>query len=112
MIVYVSDLFTHILDLGIAHEPCCHFVVPSQPTKNAFSKLVPVPGVTSEILDLTTFDVFKISVSKDLLLRSYFDEETSLQNKLSILHYVLNHLNDMETIRKVLKLYLLYSGLV
>lgn len=101
LIVYVSNLFTHVLDLGIEHEACCHFVTSSPSTLNSFSKLVPIPGCPSEILDLSSFDMYKSEVSRTDLIKTYLNRHLSIQNKLSILHYVLVHLNDLDMTQEV-----------
>ncbi|XKL59454.1 hypothetical protein PGB90_000470 [Kerria lacca] len=101
LLVYVSDLFAHVLDLGISHEPCCHFAISTPLIDNSFSNLVPIPGTTSEVLDLSNLDILETFISKNQLIQSFNDENTSLHNKLSILHYILMHLNDMEMIKEI-----------
>lgn len=101
LIVQVSDLYTHVLDVGIGHEPCCHFVIFGSPRMQNTANIVPVPGVTSETIDLKTLDLFKVTITKTQLLRAYLDENSSVDNKLSILHYLLTHLNDTETVCQV-----------
>lgn len=103
LLVYAADLFTHVLDLGIAHEPCCHFVIDSPSIKNSFLNLVPLPGTTSEVLDLKTLDILKISISKEALINSFSYTYGSLNNKLAILHYILVHLTDLEFVNEVNK---------
>lgn len=99
--IYVADLFTHVLDLGIAHEPCCHFVIDSPSISNSFLNLVPLSGTSSEILDLKTLDILRVSISKKQLIDSFNYDHASLNNKLSILHYILIHLCDMEFVNEV-----------
>ena len=111
--MYAADLFIHVLDLGIAHEPCCHFIINSPSIKNSFLNLVPLPGATSEVLDLKTLEILKISLTKKKLINAFNYEYASLHNKLSILHYILVHLNDMELINEVSCLYfILFSNLI
>lgn len=99
-------MFTHVLDLGTEHEPCCHFVMSSPSITDSFSKLIPLPGCPSEIFDLSSFDVFKIEISKKDLLNAYLNRHLSIQNKLSILHYVLVHINDMDMVQEVSSVHL------
>lgn len=105
LLVYAADLFTHVLDLGIAHEPCCHFIIDSPSITNSFLNLVPLPGTTTEVLDLKTFDILKLSLTRKKLIDSFNYKYASLNNKLSILHYILVHLNDMEFINEVCNLF-------
>lgn len=101
LIVHVSDLFIHVLDLGIDHEPCCHFVVSTPATNISISNLIHLPGTSSEVLDITSLDIYQVSVSKNQLFSSFWDVDTTIHNRLSILHYILVHKNDMEMINEV-----------
>ncbi|XP_065226070.1 protein pigeon isoform X2 [Planococcus citri] len=101
LLVYAADLFTHVLDLGIAHEPCCHFIMDSPSITNSFLNLVPVPGTLSEVLDLKTLEILKLSIPKRKLIESFNYKHASLNNKLSILHFILVHLNDTEFINEL-----------
>lgn len=91
LMVFQSGLFMHLLDVGNAHEPCCHIVGPSF-TKQQIAYLVPLSDGLSIGYDSATMDIIYPFVSKHYLLET-FKSDSSLENRLSILHYFMVHAN-------------------
>ncbi|CAB3363663.1 Hypothetical predicted protein [Cloeon dipterum] len=104
LLVFASDLFTHLLDVGSAHEPCNHVIIsppltlplyPS-PLNNAPVKLGAL------MLDLSSLEMFTVKVTKSQLSMSFrFDH--SCQNRIAILHQLLQHYHDYETVSDLMK---------
>lgn len=101
MVVYAPGLFTHLLDIGLNHEPCCHILmnndIPGVPT--SASHMVPLLGCLT-MVDLPTLDIVELSIPTAQLVNT-FKVNQSLDNRLSILHYLLVHLGDLETVAEV-----------
>ena len=103
MIVYAPGLFTHLLDIGLVHEPCCHILmsctlagVPSYA-----SHLVPLLQYGNKVtVDLPTLDLIPLTITTNHLVET-FKSNHSLENQLAILHYFLVHQADLETVGEV-----------
>ncbi|XP_039752294.1 protein pigeon isoform X1 [Pararge aegeria] len=95
LLVNIPMLFTHILDISPQHEPCCHIVIPMDPSDSGPS-LAPLHGWGPHtMVDLNTLDVVTMGVSeKDLT--STFKSDTVIENKLAIMHYVIQHEGNMD----------------
>ncbi|XP_015591010.1 protein pigeon [Cephus cinctus] len=139
MIVFVQGAFTHLLEIGVNHEPCCHILsgpLTSVPSRSSY--LVPLLDLngtkknnknstdrhtTSTInensstesssldstdtspltIDLPTLDLVALSISTDFLIE-VFKRETSVEVRLSILHYFLCHKNDLEVVAELVSI--------
>ncbi|XP_026293731.1 protein pigeon isoform X1 [Frankliniella occidentalis] len=131
MLVYAPGLFTHLLDIGLEHEPCCHILFDNDSLTIPVSDtacLVPLlqtngakettssslkPAVT--MLDLSTLDLVPISIAPAHLLCAFRGGPHGapvsgnkkkcylLSNQLSILHYVLVHLGNGELLLQLLR---------
>ncbi|KAJ8673738.1 hypothetical protein QAD02_005000 [Eretmocerus hayati] len=131
MIVFVQDFFTHLLEIGFHHQPCCHVLtgpLPNVPPQSSY--LVPLLSLkiqnetTSNIrnkhslidsnrnstssssnsivtVDLPTLDLVDLSVPTNFLI-DVFKKETNTDVRLGILHYFLSHENDMELVSELL----------
>ncbi|XP_021937949.1 protein pigeon isoform X4 [Zootermopsis nevadensis] len=104
MIVYAPGLFTHLLDIGLAHEPCCHILMsctlPGIPSYT--SHLVPLLQYGNTVtVDLPTLDLIPLTVTTGHLVET-FKCDHSLENQLAILHYFLVHQGDLETVTELL----------
>ncbi|XP_069681884.1 protein pigeon isoform X1 [Periplaneta americana] len=104
MVVYAPDLFTHLLDIGLAHEPCCHVLMsctlPGIPSHT--SHLVPLLQYSNTVtVDLPTLDLIQLTVTTGHLVET-FKSDHSLENQLAILHYFLVHQGDLETVSELL----------
>lgn len=85
------------------HEPCCHIT-----TKPLIADVEPdllclAPVVSSErglVINLATLDFIDINVPTSFLIDT-FKSDTLLENKLSILHYLVLHTEDVETASEV-----------
>lgn len=116
MVVYVAGLFTHLLDIGLAHEPFCHILmngVLSMVPQSA-SRLVTIKGEFTEstvfeddtellptiMIDLNTMDLLEFEIDVEDLMTSLSTIE-SMNNRLSILHYLLIHAVDFERVEEV-----------
>ncbi|GFG36550.1 hypothetical protein Cfor_06172 [Coptotermes formosanus] len=104
MVVYVPGLFTHLLDIGLAHEPCCHILMsctlPGIPSYT--SHLVPLLQYDNTVtVDLPSLDLIPLTVTTGHLVET-FNSDHSLENQLAILHYFLVHQGDFETVAELL----------
>lgn len=114
--MYAAGIFTHLLDIGLSHEPYCHILMNGTLSlvPESSSRLVAIngdfeeslscegyPGLAPAIMiDLATMDLIEFEiVSEDLL--SCLSKVDSVSNKLSILHYFLVHLGDFESVEEV-----------
>ena len=125
MVVFVQDFFTHLLEIGLHHQPCCHIL--SGPLTNVpshSSYLVPLLKLSNETssdiktkysingdantslrfnstniltIDLPTLDLVTLTVPTSFLV-DIFKKETCTEVRLGILHYFLCHKNDMEIV--------------
>ncbi|KAI5634029.1 protein pigeon [Phthorimaea operculella] len=95
LIVNIPMLYTHVIDISLYHEPCCHIVIPSEEYDSCPS-LTPILGWGPHaMVDLNTLDVVTMSVSERELAAT-FRSETVMENKLAILHYLIMHEGNMD----------------
>ena len=114
MIVFVQNCFTHLLEIGLHHEPCCHILcgpLPSVPSQSSY--LVPLLNLnneskesnnslancTSDILtiDLPTLDLVTLTIPMKFLIDT-FRLDISVEVRLGILHYFFCHRNDLDIV--------------
>ncbi|XP_076179612.1 gamma-secretase activating protein pigeon [Ptiloglossa arizonensis] len=128
MIVLVQGLFTHLLEIGTNHEPCCHILCgPLTTIPSRSSYLVPLlelennnkgskkkydstslegsnatlhPNTNILTIDLPTLDLVQLTIPSDFLAE-VFRKETSTEVRLGILHYFLCHRNDVDIISEL-----------
>ncbi|XP_023721304.1 protein pigeon isoform X3 [Cryptotermes secundus] len=104
MAVYAPGLFTHLLDIGLSHEPCCHILMSCTLPGIPFytSHLVPLLQYGNTVtVDLPSLDLIPLTVTTRHLIET-FKNDHSLENQLAILHYFLVHQGDLETISELL----------
>ncbi|XP_076662368.1 gamma-secretase activating protein pigeon isoform X1 [Halictus rubicundus] len=130
MIVLVQGLFTHMLEIGTNHEPCCHILCgPLTSITSRSSYLVPLlefekpnkgpgkkkydaaslegsnattcPNTNILTIDLPTLDLVQLTIPSDFLVE-VFRKEASLEVRLGILHYFLCHRNDIDIISELM----------
>ncbi|KAL7043868.1 hypothetical protein ACKWTF_001694 [Chironomus riparius] len=100
MLVFQAGLFINLLDIGLEHEPCGHIV--AQPfTKQEVTHLVPI--FNSICFDSATLDLISIQIPKNHLIDT-FKSDTSIDNRLSIIHYFLVHYNDIDIFAELLNI--------
>lgn len=100
MLVFQAGLFINLLDIGLEHEPCSHIV--AQPfTRQNVTHLVPCFNSIS--YDSATLDLISIQIPKNHLLET-FKSDTSIDNRLSIIHYFLVHNNDIDIFSELLNI--------
>lgn len=104
LMVFQANMFVHLLDIGVSHEPCCHIVCPPF-TKQPVTHLVPCLKWGAIAYDSATLDVVSLAISKSHLIEA-FKLDDSLDNRLSILHYFAVHLGDMESVADLINLVL------
>ncbi|XP_055641347.1 protein pigeon isoform X2 [Toxorhynchites rutilus septentrionalis] len=89
MLVFQADLFMHLLDVGLSHEPCCHIVC-APFTRQSVTHLVPCFATNNICYDSATLDLISITIPKNHLIEA-FRNDTSVDNRLAIVHYFLAH---------------------
>lgn len=113
MLVYQSDIFCHLLDVGGSHEPCCHIVCAPKFNGHAeqqLNQLVPCLKWGSIAFDVCTLNLISTSIPKAHLIDA-FKTDRSIDNRKSILHYFLIHTSDLDVLSEV-KFYLFKNGLL
>ena len=120
MIVFVQNCFTHLLEIGLHHEPCCHILCGPLPLVSSQSSyLVPLldlnegnkesnnslANCTSEIVtvDLPTLDLVTLTIPMQFLIET-FSKESSVEVKLGILHYFFCHKNDFDIVAELISI--------
>ncbi|XP_013191989.1 protein pigeon [Amyelois transitella] len=95
LLVTIPMLFTHLIDISLSHEPCCHIVLPMEESDSGPS-LAPLLGWGPHVMvDLNTLDVITMSVAeKDLA--ATFKSQSVVENKLAIMHYLIQHEGNIE----------------
>lgn len=102
MMIYIPGYFTHLLDIAPNHEPYCHILVPTPLVKNQNFELnlVPIFSDNDLVMNLKTMEVFPLAVTKNHLIDS-FKSESHLDNRLSIIHYLLVHMKESDVLSDV-----------
>ena len=99
LLVFQAGLFINLLDIGLHHEPCAHIVAQPFTRQGNVTHLVPCFG--SIAYDSTTLDLVSLQVPKSHLIET-FKCDSSLDNRLSVIHYFLAHFNDLEIFTELL----------
>ncbi|XP_047032671.1 protein pigeon [Helicoverpa zea] len=95
LLVNIPMLYTQMIDISLFHEPCCHIVLPMDECDSGPS-LAPVLGWGPHaMVDLNTLDVVTMTVP-DKDLTATFKSNTAVENKLAILHYLIQHDGNMD----------------
>lgn len=104
LLVYQPDIFCHLLDVGLSHEPCCHIVcapnLTAQGEHQQLNQLVPCLKWGSIAFDAATLNLISINVPKAHLVDA-FRTDKSIDNRKSILHYFLVHTSDVDVLSEV-----------
>ncbi|CAH0694922.1 unnamed protein product [Spodoptera exigua] len=95
LLVNIPMLYTQMIDISLYHEPCCHIVIPMEECDSGPS-LAPILGWGPHaMVDLNTLDVVTMIVA-DKDLTATFKSNTAVENKLAILHYLIQHDGNMD----------------
>ncbi|CAH0561891.1 unnamed protein product [Brassicogethes aeneus] len=99
LLVFIAGMCTQLLDIGVMHEPCCHITIKPIITKDENYDLMLTPLVTlgdEYVVNLATLDLYDITIPTKIFVDT-FKSDTLLENKLSIMHYLILHRSDIET---------------
>lgn len=100
MLVIIPGICIQLLDIGSMHEPSCHVTVNSFNTE--LTSLAPLYSFgRHSALNLATLDVINVNIPTTQFVE-IFKSQTTLENKLSILHYLLLHANEMEIVAQLI----------
>lgn len=95
LLVNIPMLYTQMIDISLYHEPCCHIVIPMEECDSGPS-LAPILGWGPHaMVDLNTLDVVTMIVA-DKDLTATFKSNTAIENKLAILHNLIQHDGNMD----------------
>lgn len=104
MMVFVPGICTHLLDIGVMHEPFCHVTTGPILSTLETHKLSLTPILTENgkdyVVNLATLDLIDMTVSISLITQT-FKSDTAIENKLAILHYLILHQSDIESASEV-----------
>lgn len=101
MLVFIPEVCTQLLDIGIKHEPCCHVSLKPLLTETPSHKLCLAPlAAYGKLVNIATLDLIDFEITKDLLVETYKNEET-LENKTAIIHYLMQHMDEADTALEV-----------
>ncbi|KAK9890377.1 hypothetical protein WA026_010470 [Henosepilachna vigintioctopunctata] len=96
MLILLPDICTQLLDIGIKHEPCCHITL--KPFLSEIpSHLLCLASLAAydNLVNIATLDLIDLKIEEALLIES-FKNEDNLENRIAILHFLLQHFEDSE----------------
>lgn len=103
LFVYLPGHFIHMLDLGIGHQPCCHIMLPHRAESTEHWFAIKTSTSSPTLLNMKTLQTYTLDISYQLLLDFFYDPNIGLYNKLSIIHYILVHMQEFDIICQVNK---------
>ncbi|XP_044257578.1 protein pigeon isoform X2 [Tribolium madens] len=102
MLVFIPEVCTHLLDIGAMHEPCCHVITKPLLTDETYKMcLTSLVTIGNEVINLATLDLIDMTVPTSLLVQT-FKSNAHLGNKLSIIHYLILHRSEIETVSELI----------
>ncbi|CAH1117279.1 unnamed protein product [Phaedon cochleariae] len=95
LMVLIPEICTHLLDIGLSHEPFCH--ITTKPLLTAMeahhlclASIIEIDEDKEFVINLATLDLIELDLPSKILMDA-FKSDTILENKLAILHYFLVH---------------------
>lgn len=98
MLIFIPGICTHLLDIGAMHEPCCHITTTADIEGLGTDQLCLAPLYKygrHSVLNITNLDVLNLYISPQQLVQT-FKGDTTLRNRLSILHHLILHQGEVE----------------
>lgn len=98
IMVYIPGICTQLLDISMIHEPSNHITTDIVLPYTETSQICLTPLIkfgTYSVLNLTTLEIIDLHVPNTQLIET-FKSQTTLENKLAIIHYFLVHQGDMD----------------
>lgn len=96
MLVIIPRICVQLLDIGSMHEPCCHVTVNQNFNIDQMSLAPLYTFGKHSALNLVTLDIINVNIPLTQFTQTFKSPQTTLQNKLSILHYLLLHASETE----------------
>lgn len=106
ILVLIPTVCIQLLDVGLNHEPSSHVTLRDQFDGIETYRMCFTPIINCgnhAILNLTTLDVLDLTISVRQL-KEAFQAIEAVENKLSIIHYLLVHVKDLDSVVDVSKL--------
>lgn len=98
--VLIPNVCIQLLDIGMCHEPSSHVTIMDQFNNVETHQICFTPILNCgnhAALNLTTLDVVDLTISTRQL-KDAFKTIESVENKLSVIHYLLVHQKDTDTV--------------
>lgn len=100
LLVLIPTVSIQLLDVGLSHEPSSHVTLTDQFDGIETYRMCFTPIINCgnhAILNLTTLDVLDLTINVRQF-KEAFETMASVENRLSIIHYLMVHEKDLESV--------------